>query len=82
MTVLLVKSGPCMIEWASQELENMDGRKRKIIHLYGSIGLRVDVDRLYVNRDVDGKEQMSILDTVQQYKKQNIIKYMRDKYCR
>ena len=60
----LVRYGAGVIEWYQQELENIDRRTRKMMHLYDAIHPRADVDRLYVRRDEGGRGLMSILDAV------------------
>lgn len=57
-----------------KELKDMDRRTRKMMHAYGAVHPRADVDRLYVQREDGGRSLMSILDTVR-YEEQGMIEY-------
>lgn len=76
--VSLVRYGGGVIDWNQQELENLDRRTRKMMHAYGAVHPRADVDRLYVRREEGGRGLMSILDTVR-YEEQSMIEYIRSK---
>ena len=76
--VSLVRYGGGIIDWNQKELEDMDRRTRKMMHAYGAVHPRADVDRLYVQREDGGRGLMSILDTVR-YEDQSMIEYIRTK---
>ena len=76
--VSLVRYGGGIIDWNQKELEDMDRRTRKMMHAYGAVHPRADVDRLYVQREDGGRGLMSILDTVR-YEEQSMIEYIRTK---
>ena len=73
--VLLVRYGAAVIDWTQQEPGYKDRRARKVIHIYGTIYPRADVDRLYVQRDDSGRGLMSTLDTGR-YEEQGMIEYI------
>ena len=75
--VSLVRYGTSVIKWTQQKLENIDRRTKKMMHLYGAIHPRADVDRLYVQRDEGGRGLMSVLDAVQ-YEQQSILETKRE----
>ena len=61
-----------------KELENKDRKTKKIMHLYGAICPRVDVDRIFVRSGDCGRGLMSTLDTGQ-FEEQSIVEYIGNK---
>ena len=56
---LVIYSGP-FLKWTSEELKQMDLRKRKLMSMYKALHPRDDVNRLYVSRKEKGREFASI----------------------
>ena len=52
-----------ILDWAKQELENLDIKTRKILTASGSFHINSDVDRLYCYRKNGGRGLNSIVDT-------------------
>ena len=73
-----VRYGGGIIDWNQKELEDVNRQTRKMMHAYGAVHPRADVDRLYVQREDGGRGLMSILDTVR-YEDQSMIEYIRTK---
>ena len=48
--VSLLRYEASVIEWTQHELEIINRRTRKMMHLYGAVHPRADVDHLYVQR--------------------------------
>ena len=56
-------SGP-FLKWTRDELQQMDGRTRKLMTIHKAFHPREDVDRLYVSRKEGGRGLGSIKDSV------------------
>ena len=56
-------SGP-FLKWPSDELKQMDQRKRKLMTMHKALHPRDDVDRLFVSRKEGGRGLTSIEDCV------------------
>ena len=64
-----------IMKWAKEELETLDRMTRKQLTLYGALHPRLDVNRLYANREVGGRGLVSVEDLVRHEEKQ-LNRYM------
>ena len=62
--VSLVRNLGSFLEWARDELKQMDQRTRKLMAMHKALHPRDDVNRLYVSRKEGGRVLASIEDTV------------------
>ena len=53
-----------IIDWTKDDIKNLDKRTRKIMTMTGSLHIRSDVDRLYVNRKDRSRGILSIEDVL------------------
>ena len=74
--VSLFRYGEGTADWNQPELENMNKRIKKLLHAYGVLHPRADVDRLYVQREQNGRGLIIISVW---YEEQNMITYTNDK---